>query len=66
MELYFILVLQIVNLFVSSCAPIVSNFTQTITSSDCIGIHLKRKVTNKLSKSNKEIEIKEAKIDIPE
>lgn len=47
-----IIALQITNILVSAFVPVLANFSQTITSSDCCGMKIRRKITDKLSKSN--------------
>lgn len=44
MEIYFILILQIVNILISGCVPMLSNFIQSISNSECFGLKIKRQV----------------------
>ena len=51
MDLQFALIcLQIVNILVSGCTPIISNFMQSITNSECCGLRIKRDVSDIISK----------------
>lgn len=46
MEIYFIIILQIVNIVISGCVPMLSNFIQSITNSECCGLKIRREVKN--------------------
>jgi len=53
-ELISLLVLQIVNLFIASFSPCISNFFQNIRHSECCGSQIDRKVKrDNLSNRNK-------------
>jgi hypothetical protein len=56
MELYFIFLLQIINILISGVMPILSNFFQTITLSECCGLKITRQlrdnIKNSLSNNN--------------
>lgn len=53
-QIILIIILQILNMLLSSFVPIISNFFQTISHSECMGcLSIDRKVKNKNNKSLK-------------
>jgi hypothetical protein len=60
-----IIIFQILNLVLSSIMPVISNFAQSITHSDCCGISLDRRLKKKDSKrDNQKVNREESIIDI--
>jgi len=53
MELYLILIFQIINILMSGCMPVVSNFLQTLTNSECCGMKIRREINKKSMRKNK-------------
>ncbi len=45
-----LLLLQITNITVSALTPIISNFMQSITNSECCGLRIKRNITQSLKR----------------
>lgn len=45
-----LLLLQIINITVSALTPIISNFMQSITNSECCGLRIKRNITQTLKR----------------
>lgn len=59
-----IIILQVVNITVSAVMPCLSNFSQSITQSDCCGLKIRRKVDEQLKKIKSTHNIKDdLKID---
>ena len=52
MEIYFIFTLQIINILISGIMPVISNFIQTITLSECCGLKIKRKLKSIRTNNN--------------